>query len=120
MAFEIDFSAESERDFALIFDHLFESYLSFGESVEEALNHGTQRVLGIRKAADRLSLFPIRGTLRDDVLPASDISPLTAPSTGSTSMRRRRRSKSSRSFSAVKIMSAICSFVCSAAMCSAA
>ena len=69
MAFEIDFSAESERDFALIFDHLFESYLSFGESVEEALNHGTQRVLGIRKAADRLSLFPIRGTLRDDVLP---------------------------------------------------
>ncbi len=69
MAFEIEFSAESERDFELIFDHLFESYLSFGESVEEALNHGTQRVLGIRKAADRLSLFPIRGTLRNDILP---------------------------------------------------
>jgi plasmid stabilization system protein ParE len=69
MAFEIEFSAESERDFELIFDHLFESYLSFGESVEEALNRGTQRVLGIRKAADRLSSFPIRGTPRDDVLP---------------------------------------------------
>ena len=69
MALEIEFSAESERDFELIFDHLFESYLSFGESVEEALNHGTQRVLGIRKAADSLSLFPIRGTLRDDILP---------------------------------------------------
>ena len=69
MPFAVEFSAASEHDFELIFDHLFESYLSFGESVEEALNHGTQRVLGIRKAADRLSLFPIRGTLRDDVLP---------------------------------------------------
>ena len=69
MPFEIEFSAESERDFELIFDHLFESYLGFGESVEEALDNGMRRVLDIRKAAERLTSFPIRGTLRDDILP---------------------------------------------------
>lgn len=30
MRFRIEFSAEAERDYALIFDHLFESYRSFG------------------------------------------------------------------------------------------
>ena len=69
MPFAIEFSAESERDFELIFDHLFESYLGFGESVEEALDHATRRILDIRGAADRLSSFPIRGTARDDILP---------------------------------------------------
>ncbi len=69
MPFAIEFSTESERDFELIFDHLFESYLSFGESVEEALDHAMKRILDIRRAADRLSSFPIRGTLRDDILP---------------------------------------------------
>ncbi len=29
MRFRIEFSAEAELDFALIFDHLFESYLGF-------------------------------------------------------------------------------------------
>ena len=69
MPFAIEFSAESERDFELIFDHLFESYLGFGESVEEALDHATRRILDIRGAADRLSSFPVCGTLRDDILP---------------------------------------------------
>ena len=69
MPFAIEFSAESERDFELIFDHLFESYLGFGESVEEALDHAMRRILDIRRAADRLSSFPNRGTLRDDILP---------------------------------------------------
>ena len=69
MPFAIEFSAESERDFELIFDHLLESYLGFGESVEEALDHAMRRILDIRRAADRLSAFPIRGTARDDILP---------------------------------------------------
>ena len=69
MPFAIEFSAASERDFELIFDHLFESYLSFGESVEEALDHAMKRIFDIRKAADRLSSFPIRGPARDDILP---------------------------------------------------
>ena len=69
MPFAIEFSTQSEHDFEQIFDHLFESYLSFGESVEEALDHAARRLFEIRKAAERLSTFPIRGTVRNDILP---------------------------------------------------
>ncbi len=68
MRFAIEFSADAERDFGLIFDHLFESYVAFGEGTEEALDHAARRVMDIRKAADRLASFPLRGTARDDVL----------------------------------------------------
>lgn len=69
MRFAIEFSTDAERDFELIFDHLFESYLAFGESTEEALDHAAHRVVGIRKAADRRASFPLRVTPRDDILP---------------------------------------------------
>ena len=69
MKFAIEFSADSERDFELIFDHLFESYRAFGERTEEALERAARRVIGIRAAAERLTAFPIRGTPCNDVLP---------------------------------------------------
>ena len=69
MRFAIEFSADAERDFGLIFDHLFESYVAFGESTEEALDHAARRVMAIHKAADRLARFPLRGTARDDIMP---------------------------------------------------
>jgi toxin ParE1/3/4 len=69
MRFAIEFSADAERDFDLIFDHLFESYVTFGEGTEEALNHAARRVMDIRKAVDRLASFPLRGAARDDILP---------------------------------------------------
>jgi plasmid stabilization system protein ParE len=69
MRFAIEFSADAERDFGLIFDHLFESYVAFGEGTEQALDHATRRVMEIRKAADRLARLPIRGTARDDTMP---------------------------------------------------
>jgi len=71
MKFAVEFSAGSERDFDLIFDHLFESYVGFGESAEEALAHAAQRIMGIRRAAGRLATYPVRGTARDDVLPGA-------------------------------------------------
>ena len=71
MPFEIEFSARSERDLELIFDHLMDSYLGFGESFEEAFDNAIRRVLGIRKAAAGLSWFPLRGTLRDDISPGA-------------------------------------------------
>ena len=61
--------AEAERDFALIFDHLFESYRSFGESVETALDHCEDRIREIRQEADRLYPAPHRGEHHDDLLP---------------------------------------------------
>ncbi len=69
MRFAIEISADAEGDFELIFDHLFESYVAFGESAEEALDHAARRVMTIRKAVDRLARFPLRGTARDDILP---------------------------------------------------
>src|SRR4051812_38178270 len=69
MRFAIEFSADTEADFDLIFDHLFDSYVAFGEGPDEALDHAARRVRAIRKAADRLASFPLRGTARNDILP---------------------------------------------------
>lgn len=68
MTYRVEFSAASERDLELIFDHLFESYRTFGESPGEAFAHASERVGGIRRAADRLGIFPVRGVVRDDIL----------------------------------------------------
>ena len=69
MRFAIEFSADAEHDFELIFDHLFESYVAFGESTEEALDHAERRLMDIRKSTDRLASSPLRGAARDDILP---------------------------------------------------
>ena len=69
MRFRIEFSAEAEHDFALIFDHFFESYVSFGESVESALNHCEAGIRDVRQEADRLAAAPFRGERHDDLLP---------------------------------------------------
>ena len=69
MRFRIEFSAEAERDFALIFDHLFESYRSFGESVEAALDHCEDRIREIRQEADGLCEAPYRGERHNALLP---------------------------------------------------
>ena len=69
MRCRIEFSAEAERDFALIFDHLFESSLGFGETAETALDHCEARIRGIRQEADRLASAPFRGESHDDLLP---------------------------------------------------
>ena len=69
MAFHLEFSAEAERDFGLIFDHLLRSYLGFGESLESALDHAEARVLEIREAAGRIPDAPHRGERHDDILP---------------------------------------------------
>lgn len=69
MAFRLEFSEQSERDFRLIFDHLLESYLSFGEGVETAIDHAEARVLEIRASADRILTASHRGERHDDILP---------------------------------------------------
>ena len=69
MAFRLEFSADVERDFVLIFDHLLDSYLGFGEGLPGALDHAEARVAEVRSAADRILAAPYRGESRDDVLP---------------------------------------------------
>ena len=69
MAFRLEFSAEAERDFGLIFDHLLESYIDFGERMEIAIDHAEARVLEIRATADRILTAPHRGERHDNILP---------------------------------------------------
>ena len=69
MPYRIEFAEVSERDLELIFDHLFESYLGFGESTVLALEHASVRIRDIRAAAESLTLFPERGLARGDILP---------------------------------------------------
>lgn len=69
MAYRLEFSAEAERDFGLIFDHLLRSYLEFGESLESALDRAEARVLEIRVAAERILSAPHRGERHDNILP---------------------------------------------------
>ena len=69
MRFRIEFSAEAERDSSLIFDHLFESYRSFGTRVEAALDHCEERIRDIPREADRLAATPFRGESHEDLLP---------------------------------------------------
>ena len=71
MVFSLEFSAEAEHDFELIFDHLLRSYLDFGESLESALDHAGARVLEIRAAAERILTAPQRGERPDEILPGS-------------------------------------------------
>ena len=49
MAFSLEFSADAERDFGLIFDHLLHSYRYFGESLESAHDHAEVRILEIAR-----------------------------------------------------------------------
>ncbi len=69
MAFRLEFSADAERDFGLIFDHLLRSYLGFGESLESALDLAEARTREIRASADRILTAPHRGERHDDLLP---------------------------------------------------
>lgn len=69
MAFELEFSAEAERDFELIFEHLLRSYMDFGEGLESALDHAETRIREIRAAAERITAAPYRGERHDDILP---------------------------------------------------
>lgn len=69
MAWTIDYLPEAERDLELIFSHLFESYVEFGDSPGEAALRATRRLAGIREGAFRLTSMPYIGTLRPEILP---------------------------------------------------
>ncbi len=66
--FKAVFSTDAELDFELIFDFLFESYLSFDADVETAIKQAEIKTQSIRKSADNLAKHPYRGTLHDDIL----------------------------------------------------
>ncbi len=67
-AYAVEFAAEAERDFELIFDFLAESYRSFGAGAEDAIAHAARRVEAIRTAAVKLGDAPHRGTLHAEMM----------------------------------------------------
>ncbi len=65
----LEYSLAAERDFELIFDHLFETYVDLGEDAEAALENAADRIRSVRASIDSLVRMPFIGTLRQDVLP---------------------------------------------------
>lgn len=76
MGWRIEFSAACERDFELIFDHLFAAYRSFGEEPEDAFAQAERRLGALRLAIGGLARAPHRGTLRPDLGPGLRFVPL--------------------------------------------
>ncbi|MES0884846.1 type II toxin-antitoxin system RelE/ParE family toxin [Roseibium sp. SCP14] len=65
----LEYSAAAERDFELIFDHLFTSYTDLGDDTEAAFERVVSRIRTIRSSIDGLCNTPFIGTLRPDILP---------------------------------------------------
>ncbi|KAA1180166.1 type II toxin-antitoxin system RelE/ParE family toxin [Rhizobium tropici] len=65
----LEYSRDADREFELIFDHLFLAYLDLGDGPEEALERAADRIRKLRLAIDRLVETPHIGTLRSNILP---------------------------------------------------
>ncbi|MGP1394056.1 MAG: type II toxin-antitoxin system RelE/ParE family toxin [Inquilinaceae bacterium] len=67
MVWTTEFSDAAERDFELIFDHLFETLVGFGEAPDAAFMKAADRIDAIRSAAEAISKAPHKGTRRDAI-----------------------------------------------------
>ncbi|MCP4932664.1 MAG: type II toxin-antitoxin system RelE/ParE family toxin [bacterium] len=65
----LEYSAEAERDFELIFDHLYETYVEFGDDPEAAIERASVRIRSTRSSTRKLVMTPYIGTLRPDIRP---------------------------------------------------
>ncbi|WP_234631603.1 type II toxin-antitoxin system RelE/ParE family toxin [Agrobacterium vitis] len=69
MAFDLVRSAASNRDLDLIFDHLVEAYLSFGDAIQEAFDRASARLKAIDDDMKALVHAPFQGTLLPSIAP---------------------------------------------------
>jgi plasmid stabilization system protein ParE len=69
MSFRVERSIETDADLEAIFDFLFQAYLDFGDSPDEALERAVARIEQIEAAMLSLGAAPHQGTLRPDLLP---------------------------------------------------
>ncbi len=67
--YKVTYSVDAERDFNLIFDFLFESYVEFGEAPAPAIDRAEERVQSIRSDIEAIAKAPYRGTTHDDLFP---------------------------------------------------
>jgi plasmid stabilization system protein ParE len=69
MVYRVVRSVASDRDLALIFDHLFETYQELGDSPEEAFERAAARIRSIERDMEALGRAPLQGTLWPDLPP---------------------------------------------------
>lgn len=62
-------SQAATRDLELIFDHLLETFLSFGDALPDAMKRAERRVAAIEDHMDVLGRAPFQGTLSEDLMP---------------------------------------------------
>jgi len=65
----LDYSVAAERDFELILDHLFQTYVDLWEDQATAFGHAAARLKTLQSSIDALVITPFIGTLRPDILP---------------------------------------------------
>lgn len=65
----VEFSPAANRDLQRIFRHLLDTHLAFGRTTDDARNLAANRVLAIRRAADRIAHAPQIGTLHPEIGP---------------------------------------------------
>ena len=69
MRYKVERAVSVDRDLEAIFDFLTHSYIAFGESKSEALDHAAARIEAIQDAMETLGKTPHIGTLRPDLPP---------------------------------------------------
>jgi len=69
MPWKIEVSIAAERDLELLFYHLADNFVAFGENRTRAAEQALRRVQTIRDAAARIASAPHRGEAHDDLLP---------------------------------------------------
>lgn len=67
MAFKVVLSDEGNHDLELIFEHLVESYMMFGDPLAAAFERAHQRIAAIEADMNALGLAPHQGTLLDQI-----------------------------------------------------
>jgi plasmid stabilization system protein ParE len=69
MAYKVMRSEEADHDLELIFDHLVESYVTFGEPLPDAFDTAIKRIAAIETDMEDLSRAPYQGTLHRNIRP---------------------------------------------------
>ena len=68
MTWKIEVSPVVQQDIALVFDHLAESYIGFGETPAFAVEQAKKRIDVILSAMKRIAAAPYRGESHEDWL----------------------------------------------------
>ena len=69
MGFKVVRAAGVDTDLELINDHLFESYVDFGDPISEAVDRAAARVRSIETDMEALMHSPYQGTLSPQITP---------------------------------------------------